>query len=147
MQDVFLDRGPNPPHGIGRQPEAAVGIEALDRLHHPDIALGDELRHRQAITAVAHRDLGHQPQMAGDQPMRCFGIAMLAPTLGEHELLIRLEHWKLADFLEVAGKPAFGTHSRQHQSTCHIPANLPWPDERLFLDRPSSSLHVCRHDS
>src|ERR1035437_5434183 len=38
-QDVFLDRCPDPPHGVGSEPEALFGLEALDRLHQADIAL------------------------------------------------------------------------------------------------------------
>src|SRR5688572_32668911 len=36
-QDEFLDRGTNPPHGVGRQAEAAVGLEFLHALHQADI--------------------------------------------------------------------------------------------------------------
>ena len=100
--------GADPPHGIGRQAEAAIGIEALHRLHHADIALGDELGQRQAVAAIAHRDLGDEAQMAGDQPVRRLGVVMLAPALGEHVFLLRLQHRELADLLEIARKTAFG---------------------------------------
>ena len=60
-QHVFLDRGADPPHRIGRQAEALVGLEALDRLHQPDIAFGNDFGDRQAIAAIAHGDLGDEP--------------------------------------------------------------------------------------
>ncbi len=65
MQDIFLDRGADPPHRIGCQAETAFRIKPLDRLHHADIALGDQLAEWQAIAAVAHRDFRHQAQMRG----------------------------------------------------------------------------------
>ena len=63
MQDVFLDRGPDPPHGVGGQAEAAIGIEALHRLHHADIAFADQLANRQAVAAIAHGDFRNEAQM------------------------------------------------------------------------------------
>ena len=36
-QDIFLDRGADPPHGVGRQTEAFFRIEAFDRLHQADV--------------------------------------------------------------------------------------------------------------
>src|SRR6185295_14893299 len=42
-QDVFLDRGTNPPHRICRKTEALVRFEALDRLHKTDISFGNDL--------------------------------------------------------------------------------------------------------
>ena len=80
-QDVFLDRRLDPPHGVGGEPEALLRLEALDRLHQADIALGDRLGDRQAVAAIVPGDLGHQPQMAGDELVRRVAIAVLAPAL------------------------------------------------------------------
>ena len=68
-QDVFLDRGLDPPHRIGGEAEAALRVEALDRLHQADIAFRDHFADRQAVAAIAHGDLGDEPKVAGDQ--RC----------------------------------------------------------------------------
>ena len=100
-QDIFLDRGPDPPHGVGRQTKALVRLELFDRLHQADVALGDHLADGQAIAAVAHGDLGHQTQMRGHHLVRGFGIAMFLPTLGEHELLVLAQHGKLADLGQI----------------------------------------------
>ena len=105
-QDVFLDRGLDPPHGVGGQPEAALRLEFLDCLHQADIALRDHLADRQAVAAIAHGDLGDEPEMAGDQLVGGVGVLMLLVPLGEHVLFLRLEHRESADFLKVAGKPA-----------------------------------------
>ena len=105
-QDVFLDRGLDPPHGIGGQPEAALRLEFLDGLHQADIALGDHLADRQAVAAIAHGDLGDEPEMAGDELVGGAGVLMLLVPLGEHVLFLRLKHRETTDFLKVAGKPA-----------------------------------------
>ena len=48
--------------------------------------------------------------MAGHQLMGGIGVAILAPTLGEHVLLILLQHGKLSDFLQIAREIALGDH-------------------------------------
>ena len=111
-QDVFLDRGADPPHGVGREPEALVGLEALDRLHQPHIALRDHLGNGQAIAAIAHGDLGHEPQVGRDELLRRIRIGMFLIALGQHELLIGVEHRKFADFLQIAVEAAFGGKNR-----------------------------------
>ena len=63
MQDVLLDRGSDPPHRVRCEPEPAIRIEPLHRLHDAHIALGDQLPHRQAVATVPHGDLCHEPQM------------------------------------------------------------------------------------
>lgn len=105
-QDIFLDRGLDPPHGIGRQAEAAFRIELLDGLHEADIAFGNDFADRQAITAIAHGDLRHKAQMAGHELMGRLAIVMLLVPLGEHVLFLRLEHGKFTDFVKVTVETA-----------------------------------------
>src|SRR5262249_24731022 len=92
----------DPPYGVGGEAEAAIGLEALHRLHHADVAFGDEFVDRKAVAAIAHRDLGHEPQMTGNELAGGFRIAMLAPTLGQHVLLVRLQHRKGTNLPEIA---------------------------------------------
>ena len=42
--------------------------------------------------------------MAGDEPVRGLVVAMLAPTLGEHVLVLRLQQGEPPDFFEIAGE-------------------------------------------
>ena len=102
VQDVFLDRRADPPHGVGGQAEAAVRIEALHRLHHADIAFADQLADRQAVAAVAHGDLGDEPQMGGDELVGRLQILMVAPAARQLQLLLGGEHRELADLLQIA---------------------------------------------
>jgi hypothetical protein len=60
-QDVFLDGGLDPPHRVGGEPKALVGVETLDRLHEADIAFGNHLADRQTVAAITHGDFGHEP--------------------------------------------------------------------------------------
>jgi hypothetical protein len=124
-QDELLDGRLDPPHGVGGEAESLVGLEPLDRLHEPDIALRDDLRDGQAVAAVAHGDLGHQAQMAGDQAMGRLAVVVLAPALGEHVFLVRLQHRELPDLLEIALQPpspeAMEGSSRLSSCSCRVP--------------------------
>src|SRR6202021_1962040 len=62
--------------------------------------------------------------MAGDELVRRVAVAMLAPALGEHVLVLRLQHREPADFFEVAGKAGFGRQDRQCCRTGHDSALL-----------------------
>jgi lipid-binding SYLF domain-containing protein len=73
--------------------------QALDRLHQADIALGNHFRNRQAVAAIAHGDLGDQAEMAGDELVRGFTIALFAPAARQHVFLLRFQHREPADFV------------------------------------------------
>src|SRR5690606_37837408 len=62
-QDVFLNGSTDPPHRIGREAEPLIRLEALDRVHEADVALGDYLRNGQAVAAITHGDLGDETQV------------------------------------------------------------------------------------
>jgi hypothetical protein len=115
-QDEFLDRCADPPHRVGREAEAAIGLELLHALHQADIALRDQLADRQAVAAIAHRDLGHEAKVRVDQLGRRVGILMLAPALCEHELLLGGEDREFLDFGQIAVEPrlAAGGRDRRH---------------------------------
>ena len=106
----------DPPHGVGRQAEALVGLEALDGLHQTDVAFGHDLADRQAVAAIAHGDLGDEAQMRGDELVGGGGILMLAPTLGEHVFLLRLQNGELANFRQIPRKTAFARYHGQGSS-------------------------------
>src|SRR5712671_780723 len=107
MQDVLLDRGADPPHGVSRKPKPAIRVETLDCLHHADIALGDQLRERQSIAAITHRDFCDEAEVASDELVRGLRIFVLFPTLGEHVFLPRLQHRKFADLLKIPRQVSF----------------------------------------
>jgi hypothetical protein len=57
-------------HGCTQSPDdfAAGTRMNLIGLHQSDVALRDHFGDRQAVAAIAHGDLGHQAQMAGESP-------------------------------------------------------------------------------
>src|SRR5262249_13458095 len=110
-QDVFLDRGLAPPSGMGAEPEALLGREAFERSHQTDIALGDQVRDRQAVAAIAHGDLGDQAQMAGNELVRRLAVAVPAPALGQQALLLRFQHREPADFLKITRQAGSSRHT------------------------------------
>src|SRR6516162_4355698 len=109
-QDVFLDRRLDPPHGVGGETEAFIGLEALDRLHQADIALRNHFGDRQAVAAIARGDLGDEAQMTVDELVCRLMVAVLAPALGQHEFVLRFQHRNPPDFLKIAGDAGFGRH-------------------------------------
>ena len=118
-QDIFLDRGANPPHRIGSQTEAFIRLEPFDRLHQADIAFRNHFADRQAVAAIAHGDFGNQPQMRGHQLFGRVAVAMLAPLLGQHEFLLRPQHRKPPDLVEIAGQAAI-RDGQVHFGRCHF---------------------------
>jgi hypothetical protein len=50
--------------------------------------------------------------MRRDELMRSVAVAMLTPALGEHVLLLRLQHWEATDFFEVARQTAMRADTR-----------------------------------
>ncbi len=105
-EDEFLDRGADPPHGVGGEAETPVGLELLHALHQPDIPFGNQLADRQAVAAIAHCDLRNEAKVRIDQLGGRFGIAMLAPALGQHEFLLGGEDREFLDFGKVAVESA-----------------------------------------
>src|SRR5262249_41254513 len=79
--------------------------------HQTDIALGDQVRDRQAVAAIAHGDLGDQAQMAGDELVRRLAVAVPVPALGQQTLLLRFQHREPADFLKITGQAGSSRHT------------------------------------
>ena len=116
-QDVFLNRGADPPHGICREAEALIRVEPLYGLHQPDVAFGDDFANRQAIAAVAHRDARDEPQMRRHELFGGVRVLMLLPTFGEHEFLIGREHRKFAYLFEISRQPE-RTAGQRRKTSC-----------------------------
>ena len=119
-QHIFLNRRLNPPHRIGGQAEAFIRVKFLDRMHHTQIAFGNQICHRQAIAAVSHRNFGHQAQMAGHQLMRRVHITAFSKGPGQHIFLIRFQHRKLADLLHIAGQAALRGQGGNKGVSAHL---------------------------
>src|SRR6185312_7459788 len=89
-------------------------------------ALGDEIGQRQAIAAIAQRDLRHEAQMRRDEFLRRFRIAMLAPAFGEHVFFLLRKHRKLADVAQIASEAALDRRYGERGNGCHDSDSLLW---------------------
>ena len=101
-EHIFLNRGFDPPHGIGRKPEAFIRVEFFNCMHHAQIPLGNQVSHRQPIAAIPHRNFGHKPQMAGHQFMGSIHIPAFFKGFGQHKFLISFQHGKLPDLIHIS---------------------------------------------
>ena len=102
VHDVADDVGAHPPHRVGREADAAVGIEVLDRLQEPDVALLHEVQqvvHRALILA---RDQHDEAQVRGHQPDRGGAVLVLVPADGELVLLLARQDGNATDLRQVA---------------------------------------------
>ena len=128
-QDIFLDRGADPPHRVGGEAEAPFRLELLHALHQADIAFGDQLGGGQPIAAIAHGDLRHEPEVRIDQLGRGISVLMLGPALGQHIFLFRRQNRKLLDLREIAVEASLTARCgdrRRDVSTCHGDLHTPW---------------------
>ena len=57
--------------------------------------------------------------MAGDELVGRGAVAMLAPALGEHEFLLRLQHRKSANFVEIPAETGFTGEEGQCRGLVH----------------------------
>src|SRR3984893_1988200 len=94
------------------------GLEALERLHQADIPLRNDFGDGQAVAAISHSDLGHQVPMAGDEPVRGLAVA-IAPTLGEHVLVLALQQGEPPDLLIITGEAGFDRKDHPARGTGH----------------------------
>ena len=77
VHHVADDVGADPPDGVRREADAAVGIELLHRLHEADVALLDQVEQVAEGALVLARDHHHQPQVGGDQTVRRLDVLVL----------------------------------------------------------------------
>ena len=64
------DRVADPPARVGREPEAAAIVVALDRLHQAEVALLDQIGERHAAVVEPARDRHDEPEVGLDE-RRC----------------------------------------------------------------------------
>ena len=101
-QNIFLNGGFNPPHGVSGQTKAFFWLKFFHRMHHAKITLRDQIGNRQAIAAISHGNFCHKPQMAGDQLVRGGDIAFVFPCFRQHIFLARFQHRKRTDLVQIA---------------------------------------------
>ena len=112
LQNVFGDRRPDPPHGVGREPESQTRVEFLYRFHQSDVAFGNQVGDGKAVAPVFHGDFRHQAQVRRHQLMGSLGVALVTPANGKHLLFFLLQHGKAPHFAEIPRQAAFNGNRR-----------------------------------
>src|SRR6059036_3543591 len=102
VHDVADDVGADPPHRVGREADAAVGVEVLDRLEETDVALLDEVEQVVEGALVLARDHHDQAEVGRDETPCRLPVLVLVPAHGELVLLLAREDGDAADLGEVA---------------------------------------------
>ena len=90
----------DPPHGVGDELDALIGIELTRGREQPDVALTDEIGERQPTVLVLLGDGNHEPQVALHELLHRLLIAR-ANLPGERDLLLLRQQRSLGDLVEV----------------------------------------------
>ena len=112
LQDVLVDLGLDPVHGVADQANALVGVEALHGLHQADVAFLDQVAVRQAVAEVLARDRDDQAQVRDDQATGGGEVAVVAQAAGELGLLLLGQKGDAVDGTDVGVEVAQGGHER-----------------------------------
>jgi hypothetical protein len=81
--------------------DAALGIEAADGLHQPDIAFLDQVRLRQPVAHVLPADGDHEPQMGKDELLGSVKVVVADQPAAELDLLLGSKQGKAIYRLDV----------------------------------------------
>src|SRR5438034_1778644 len=146
VHDVADDVGADPPHRVGREADAAVGVEVLDRLEETDVALLDEVEQVVEGALVLARDHHDQAEVGRDETPRRLPVLVLVPAHGELVLLLAREDGDAADLGEVAlervGGDEGATRARLDRTGLVRPGLRGLRDLRLGV-----GVGVARHDA
>ena len=112
LEDVLVDLGLDPVHGIAHEPHALRGIEAAHGLHEADVAFLDQVALRQAIAQVLARDGHHQAQMRHDEATCCVEVVVVPQLAGVFGFLLGGEHGHAVDCRDVGVEIAERGNSR-----------------------------------
>src|SRR6202167_1159437 len=104
VDQVAVDVGAHPPHGVRRKADSMFGVEILDRFHQADVALLDKVEHVPGRARELVRKLHYQPQIGGDQPVRIRGILVLHVAARDHRLLLAREQREAANLSQAAAE-------------------------------------------
>ena len=100
IHDRALDRLADPPRRVGREAEAALGVELVERVDEAEVAFLDQVGQREPAVGVVLRDADDEPQVVLDQPLPRREVAA-GHRPGERELLLRRQEHVLPDLVEI----------------------------------------------
>ena len=106
VHDGALDVLPHPPGGVGGKPEAALGIELLERMDQAEVAFLDQVVERNAAMLVMLGDADHQPQVGLDHALARREIPG-ARCARQRQLLGRRQQRAGADLVQIDLREVF----------------------------------------
>ena len=101
-----MDLGADPVHGEGHQPHADLGVEALHGLHQADVAFLDQVAERQAVAAVAARDVHDEAQVRQHELARGVEVVVVAQAARQGLLFLAGQHRDAAHGVDVGVEAA-----------------------------------------
>ncbi len=101
LDDEVLHVGPDPPHGVGDEPVALVGVELLHRVHEPHVAFLDQVEELHPVVAVLVRDLDHEAKVGHDEFLCRFHVVVLLVADGQFEFLLRGQDGEPVDLGDI----------------------------------------------
>jgi hypothetical protein len=102
LEDVLVDLGLDPVHGVADQADALVRVEALHGLHQADVAFLDQVAVRQAVAEVLARDRDDQAQVRDHEPPGRSQVAVVAQATRELGLLFLGQERDAVDRADVS---------------------------------------------
>jgi len=100
VHDGAFDGLANPPGGVGREAETALGVEFLDGPDKPQVAFLDQVEQGQATVDVATGDFHHQAQVAFDHALAAGRITLLRQAR-KMDFFFRGQQGGKADFVQI----------------------------------------------
>jgi hypothetical protein len=94
---------PYPPSGVGGEAEASVGVELLNSLHKPYVALTDEVFEGKLIATISFGHRYHQAKVLLDELLLSLLVARTS-LLGEDYLLAVGKETILAYLRQITGQ-------------------------------------------
>jgi hypothetical protein len=124
-----LDRLLDPPRGVGAEPGALGGVEALDRSHEPDVALLDEVGEREPAVGVVLPDRDDEAQIGADHPLAGRLAIIVDDRPPQLALLFGGEQGDLVDVIEIELKIRL-QRRRPSRRACIVATHLSYPSSR-----------------
>src|SRR4029078_5124131 len=114
--------------GVGGQLDAALEVEAVDRLDQPDRADLDEILELLAAVRVATREGAHEGHVLLDQLLACLQVAVLV-VAAQQDLVVDPRH---------AAVPALATRFVSSTQASPSRSSTSWLSQTVSSTRPRS---------
>jgi hypothetical protein len=91
----------HPPHGVGNELHALVGIELANGLEQALVPDRHEFTQVESVALVLLHVRDHESEIRGDQPLGCFLVTFLSPACQPSLFLRVVDEGEFLDVLQV----------------------------------------------